>query len=116
MVALTDDDEQWKCDHCGKPERFNVLCADCEQLVCTDCGRVVCCCDDKPVTRAEFIRITCGVQLTHTQEALLELAAASPTPLVLCMRPYSKRPGMTLVGVCPVCAGTACVCLHNPPP
>lgn len=63
-------DDTWKCDHCGKPERFNVLCADCEQLVCTDCGRVVCCCDV----------------------------------------------GTTLVGVCPVCAGTPCVCLHNPPP
>lgn len=32
------------CDHCGKPERFNVLCPDCERLVCDGCGRVDCCC------------------------------------------------------------------------
>jgi predicted Zn-ribbon and HTH transcriptional regulator len=32
------------CDHCGKPERFCVLCAECEQLCCTECARVECCC------------------------------------------------------------------------
>jgi hypothetical protein len=34
----------WRCDHCGKPEPFNVLCSACEELACTDCGRVECCC------------------------------------------------------------------------
>jgi hypothetical protein len=32
------------CDHCGRPEAFNVLCPECEQLVCNECGRVHCCC------------------------------------------------------------------------
>jgi hypothetical protein len=32
------------CDHCGKPERFCVLCPDCERSCCTVCGRVECLC------------------------------------------------------------------------
>jgi hypothetical protein len=32
------------CDHCGKAERFNVLCPDCEELACNECGRVECVC------------------------------------------------------------------------
>jgi hypothetical protein len=37
------------CDHCGKPEKYNVLCGDCEQLVtCFNCGRVKCICEEKP--------------------------------------------------------------------
>lgn len=36
-----------RCDHCRKPESFNVLCPDCELLVCPGCGRVTCCCDGK---------------------------------------------------------------------
>jgi hypothetical protein len=33
-----------RCDHCGKPEAFNVLCPECEELACSECGRVECCC------------------------------------------------------------------------
>lgn len=40
-----------RCDHCGRPERFNVLCPDCEQLVCETCGRVDCCCERATVCR-----------------------------------------------------------------
>lgn len=35
-----------RCDHCGEPERFNVLCPNCEAVVCETCGCVVCCCED----------------------------------------------------------------------
>lgn len=45
--ALADSVERWlsqMCDHCGEPERFCVLCPDCEQLCCEDCGRVECVC------------------------------------------------------------------------
>ena len=43
---MTIDREQYvnRCDHCGKPERFCVLCPDCEALACELCGRVECCC------------------------------------------------------------------------
>lgn len=37
-----------RCDHCGKPERFNVLCAACEEATCETCGRVQCACCCKP--------------------------------------------------------------------
>jgi hypothetical protein len=37
----------WLCDNCGKPEKFNVLCPDCEQLVCLVCGRVNCVCKNE---------------------------------------------------------------------
>jgi hypothetical protein len=36
------------CDHCGAPEEFSILCADCEAICCSSCGRVECCCDDRP--------------------------------------------------------------------
>lgn len=39
--TLTTDS---KCDNCGKPEAFNVLCPECEELCCNECGRVECCC------------------------------------------------------------------------
>lgn len=41
---MPDTPDISRCDHCGAPEPFGVLCAECEQLVCTDCGRVECCC------------------------------------------------------------------------
>ena len=43
-LALYPELDETRCDHCGRPERFNVLCAACEQLACSDCGRVKCCC------------------------------------------------------------------------
>jgi len=46
---MSDDEHTpTTCDHCGKPERFNVLCPECEDLVCEICGRVECCCDSPP--------------------------------------------------------------------
>ena len=38
---------RYYCDHCGKPEPFCILCAECEALCCTSCGRVECVCDDE---------------------------------------------------------------------
>lgn len=44
-VTVGCDSQPTCCDHCGKPERFNVLCPDCEALVCLECGCIECCCD-----------------------------------------------------------------------
>lgn len=45
-VRVLDDSSC--CDHCGKPEHFNVLCPECEELACSECGRVLCICGPAP--------------------------------------------------------------------
>lgn len=39
------DPDESRCDNCGKPECFGVLCAECEELCCSECGYIGCGCD-----------------------------------------------------------------------
>lgn len=58
------------CDHCGRPEKFNVLCPNCERFVCTDCGRVFCICEPKDEAMS---------QLTKSTHKLAQAALAKAT-------------------------------------